>query len=247
MDELDGGISQLVVLKMIFCNRACSPQLAGLNLKLPDGNHVRIFFRLGMLLQDGAAHKFVLGVKGDAASKFCMLCKNEFKIKEDDEDSEDDVAFTVLKHEDMQLASNEEVLASVDRLAARKHTCSTADFKLWERACGFNHQPHGLLLSKELRDAGIIEPVSQYCHDYTHGACSKGTLTVAIFALFTSLSAAGLRVWSLVADWVALWVLPECCSKNSTLQNCSQPRKLRAIRRLRNSSAKHLKLLLYTP
>lgn len=229
VDALDGGISQLVamVLKMICCNKFCTPQLSGMNLVLPGGEHLRIWFRLGMFLQDGAAHKYVLGIKGDSGSKFCMLCKNDFKIKQDDDDSEEDVPFTALKHKDMLLASDEEVLSSVDRLAARKGTCSKAIFAMRERACGFNHQPNGLLLCKDLRDAGILQPVSQFCHDYMHGTCSNGTLTVAIFALCTSLSAAGLKVWSLLAEWVDLYKLPECFSKNY-LAELFSPKKVKS-------------------
>ena len=94
-------------------------------------------------------------------------------------------------------------------LVAMCQFCCFPTSKAQSTWVGLNHQPHGLLLSKELRDVGIIEPVSQYCNDYMHGTWSNGTLNVAIFALFTSLSAAGLKVWSLVADWVALWVLPD--------------------------------------
>ncbi|CAE8690708.1 unnamed protein product, partial [Polarella glacialis] len=150
--------------------------LSGMNLVLPGGERLRIWFRSGMFLQDGAAHKYVLGIKGDSGSKFCMLCKNDFKIKQDDDDSEEDVPFTALKHKDMLLASDEEVLSSVDRLASRKGTCSKAIFAMRGRACGFD-QPNGLLLCKELRDAGL-------------------------------------KAWSLLAEWIDLYKLPECFSKN---------------------------------
>ena len=39
---------------------------------------VRLFAKLGGMLQDGGAHKSVWHSRGDGASKFCLLCKNLF-------------------------------------------------------------------------------------------------------------------------------------------------------------------------
>ena len=35
-----------------------------------------LFFLLAFLVQDGGAHKPILGVKGDAGTQFCLFCKN---------------------------------------------------------------------------------------------------------------------------------------------------------------------------
>ena len=47
----------------------------GMNLDI-DGESFRIFAKLGVVLQDGGAHKAVWQARGDGASKFCLLCKN---------------------------------------------------------------------------------------------------------------------------------------------------------------------------
>lgn len=211
VNKLDAGISQLIalVLKNIFCGDY-DVQRAGIVLQC-GGKRLRLFFRLGMLLQDGAAHKMVLGLKGDGASKYCLLCKNEFRIAsaaDDGEDSEEDVCFTVLKHNHMALCTDAEILGSVERLSARKATCSAADFKLWERATGFNHQPSGLLLDAKLKAAGVVAPASQFCHDWMHGIASNGTLVVAIYLLCASLQQNGMDAWKLLHSFLAMWVLP---------------------------------------
>ncbi|CAE7315069.1 unnamed protein product, partial [Symbiodinium sp. CCMP2456] len=65
---LSAGIGQVVrvMLERIFCEKV-SPQ-TGLVVKDPAGEPLRLFFKMGMFLQDGAAQKYVFGIKGDAGS-----------------------------------------------------------------------------------------------------------------------------------------------------------------------------------
>ena len=78
------------------------------------------------------------------------------------EESEDEIVFTVLKHAEMDLASDAEILSSVDRLAARTLTTTSGEFKKWEQATGIIYQPHGLMNDQRLRN--VVKPISQYCH-----------------------------------------------------------------------------------
>ena len=214
--QLEASISQVVahVLLHIFCNPVCNPQVGGVVLKSPGGSHLRVHFKLGMLLQDGGAHKLVLGIKGDAGSKFCVLCKNDFCIAgtRNAEESEEEVVSAVTEHQQLDLATDADVLSSVERLESRRAVCSPADFKLWEQASGINYQPEGLLFNCRLREAGVLRPVSQYCHDWMHGVCSSGTMSVCIFRLFTSLTLAGCSVWVELERYLAFWTMPGAAS-----------------------------------
>jgi hypothetical protein len=142
-----------------------------------------------MFLQDGCARKYVSGVKSDPGFKFCVLCNNaDLRLTEAcDSDSGEDLVFTYKKHADMSLSTDGEILESMQRLASRKESCSSRDFKRWEKATGSNHQPHGLLLNERLRKAGVLKPASQFYHDWVHGMASNGCLVKVIFALSTSL------------------------------------------------------------
>jgi len=155
---------------------------------------------------------------------------NKQKNKTDDEDSEDEPVFTPLKHKDLDLATDAEILASVSRLEGKKLTCSAGDFKLWEQACGINYVPEGLLFDQALQQAGILQPISQYCHDWMHGVCSSGTMTVTMYALITSLSRAGLPVWKLLADFFALWKLPDAYAMPH-LPDMFAPKRVEAYRK----------------
>lgn len=213
---MSAGISQLIALSLedTFLNQF---QVHKAGLFLTNGEEsIRIFMDLSMFLQDGCAHKYVFGVKGDSGFKFCMLCKNhDLRITEPhDSDSDEDVVFTYTKHSDMSLCTDGEIMESVQRLASRKESCSSRDFKRWEKATGFNHEPHGLLLNERLTKAGLLKPASQFCHDWMHGMASNGCLVKAIFALCTSLCAAGLDAWKLLHQFVAMWVLPASAKMN---------------------------------
>ena len=50
---------------------------SGMHMEL-DGEHFRLFAKIGIVLQDGGAHKTVWQARGDGASRFCLLCKNLF-------------------------------------------------------------------------------------------------------------------------------------------------------------------------
>ena len=52
--EMEAGMSQAtaVVLNYIFHHPACSPDVGGLMLKDGSGNTVKLWFKLGIMLQD---------------------------------------------------------------------------------------------------------------------------------------------------------------------------------------------------
>ncbi|CAE7259090.1 unnamed protein product [Symbiodinium sp. CCMP2592] len=217
---LSAGIGQVVrvMLERIFCEKI-SPQ-TGLVVKDPEGEPLRLFFRMGMFLQDGAAQKFVFGIKGDAGSRFCMLCKNAcaFNSSRDIHGEEDDEVFSgvcdLLRRSDLALCSDAEVFESVDRLKKRADEgCSKQDMARWQQATGFNLEPHGLLLAPKLRS--VLRPVSQYCHDWMHATCANGTLTLVLFLVLQTMQQAKVPAWQMLlfrSDYVGQWTLPRATS-----------------------------------
>lgn len=77
---LDGGIAQMMshVLHSIFCSTIVDPRL-GFRLKGPNGDpsgDITMYLDFQMVLADGAAQKLVWSSKGDAGTKYCILCAN---------------------------------------------------------------------------------------------------------------------------------------------------------------------------
>ena len=89
-----------------------------------------------ILVQDGQAQKFCLGLKGDGGCRFCIKCANAISLKATAEDSGDDDSdhgiCALTKKSQLRLVNDEEAFQSWDRLAARFTTDSTQAL-LYER------------------------------------------------------------------------------------------------------------------
>ena len=71
------------------------------------------------------------------------------------------------------------------------------------------HQPHSILLDKDLREKGLIAPVSQYVHDAMHALASSGALHTVVYLFLSALQAAKVPIYSLLADYINAWTLPK--------------------------------------
>ena len=76
VSSLEGSISQVfkILFTDIFLNEQLDPK-SGVWMPGPEGGF-HLQFLPGLIIQDGAAHKFMWAVKGDAGSKYCLLCGN---------------------------------------------------------------------------------------------------------------------------------------------------------------------------
>ena len=166
-----------------------------------------------MFLQDGGAMKFCFNLKGDAGDKFCSLCCNcrayNFEGME-----EDMLGSDVCSLKELQLATDAEVLQAFQTCKEKKRTLSKSDFALWETATGITYNDYALFLNEELLALDLLQPVSQYCHDWMHALCSQGVMQVAIFRLLDTLSA-----WSRMESYFKLWQLPAAMKKAGNLHS----------------------------
>ena len=108
---------------------------------------------------------------------------------------------------DSVLSTKEEALASFDRLHARKSTCSTKQFQMWEQATGWTYTPHGILACQELREH--VQPISQSMHDWMHAMCSNGVVNICMYLILDELHGKGLDTWKSFPQYLKLWSLPK--------------------------------------
>jgi hypothetical protein len=68
VNKCDGAMAQVVgsVLKMLFCGALGTLSAGGIYLQRPGHAAIRLFARLGPIVQDGSAHKMMWHCKGDA-------------------------------------------------------------------------------------------------------------------------------------------------------------------------------------
>ena len=183
VSKVSAGMGQVfaAVIKRFFGDGGHDLSSAGLALRSSSGELVRLFCSLGMVLQDGGAHKSVWHCKGDAGTKLCMLCRNLYSEESElvDEDGSNLLTCTLVHEAELDFATDADIKGAVRRLAAKAASESAAGFSMWQQAIGFRHEPDGLLLDAELDD--IVLPASQFCHDWMHAVMVHGVLNTAMY------------------------------------------------------------------
>ena len=180
-----------------------------------------------MALQDGAAHKYMYCIKGDSGSRFCCLCLNAWSSVSEvlDEDGNPLMICHMCKVSDMKPASDADILAAADRLAHRRATIEdNTVFNRWQQASGLVHEPHGLLLDRELRSKNIVLPCSQYCHDPMHTMVANGVMNVVTWLLLDTLSS-HMGIWDALHSYVSLWNTPRHFKGNHVCEMFNKKRQ----------------------
>ena len=214
--DMEAGMSQVTkgLLKYIFKHPACDVQQIGLLLKAKNGAKARLYFKLGIFLQDGAAHKHVFSCKGDAGTKFCLLCTNLVSAKSGlaDQDGEDLLTCSSYSLNEIVLATDSDIAGTCQRLLERHATMSKTDFTLWQQAVGFTFNSHALLFDNEMND--IVKPISQFLHDWMHMILVKGVFQTILHLLMSTLKDHKVDAYTMFSQCVELWHLPSAKSDN---------------------------------
>ena len=214
----------------------------GVALQHPTGRIHHLFIKLGIFLNDGQAHKVVMGLKGDGACRFCTLCLNAWSSVSSvlDEDGEPLMVCKMIKDSDRVPATDDDLLGAVDRLAHRFRT-NAPHYKNWEKASGLNHLEHGMLQNQQLRSKGIIKPVTQYVHDPMHTLVANGVMNIVLWLLLTAL-VPFMDIWSILNSYVAHWNFPKHVKMNN-LSDIFNERKARSCKEAKQIKAMASELL----
>ena len=231
--SLDGHMGQVmkVIMEQIFLSTSASP-LVGVVVHGPDDKPLRLYYKLGFIVQDGASQKITFGLKGDSGSNYCIKCSNQISFLPPDEsgtgaNTEHAVLRSISKKQ-LVLSSDEEAIASWDRLAARKLHCSPHEFELWEQATGWTFSAHGILSSIPLRP--WLKPVTQFHHDFMHGMASNGCMNTMMFCVLEHLKQMSLPAWDDMQEYCALWTLPNAFQKTCSLASLFTSSKVKSYR-----------------
>ena len=120
LKDVESNISQVFacVIKTFFGSLGHDMRTSGVLLNSNAGESHRLWCKLDMILQDGGAQKLVWGIKGDAGTRMCMLCKNlvSRSSRLAAHDRSDVLVCSVLHADECQLASDIEIRDSIARL-----------------------------------------------------------------------------------------------------------------------------------
>ena len=237
VQKLDGGIGQVLrlILEDMFAQEFGSP-LHGIVMKSSQSLFA-FHWTLHLFLQDGSAQKQTFSNRQDIGSRVCMLCKNIFNVKtEQDMDDDGKISSKHLTLSSCDLASDSELLGSWDRLAGAARTANKARFAMLQQASGWTFSQQALCMSNKLRDLGLLKPASQYCFDWMHCLNSNGVLSFVICWAFESWRSKGKPdVWESSQGYLDLWQLPRA-NRQGSLASLFSADKIRSHRK-----AGHLK------
>jgi len=210
LKKVVGGIGQVFtkLLKYMFASHGHTLQHAGVLLDLYGGRSVRVFIKLAMVIQDGAAHKFVYFLKGDAGTRFCVECRTVIADKSghrDEEANEDLLKINFVRKCELQndFATNAEVRGTVHRLSI----CPPAELALREQACGFVHNRFSMLLDPSLND--VVHPITQKAFDWMHCFFVHGVWNTVLILVLQALVHGGVPTAAQdLHEYILLWALP---------------------------------------
>ena len=219
--NIDGGMSQVMagLVKHIFCNPLCNVSQVGLLLKDDQGQHLRLFFELGGFVQDGMAQKSVFSLKGDAGTKYCLLCHNLMAKRSMLSDCL--LSGGAFKTDGLVLATDASIRDTLQRLEAKHASLGQAGFKLWQQACGFSYCKHGLVFDDSLK--ALVKPTSMFIHDWMHCLVACGCFETCMHLCLVAILAVLPTFYETANAWLQSWHLAGSMS-TSTLANLFSPK-----------------------
>lgn len=210
VNSLPGGLSQVFgsAIKTFFQPDGFHMLDGGINLDI-DGEHLRLFAKLGVVLQDGGAHKAVWQARGDGASRFCLLCKNIFTDVSNlvEEDGTRTLRCNQIKLDELEASTDRELRINARFLEQMSGTVGVDEFTRIQQAVGLTYAPHGILVDRSLDR--LIQPTDVYMHDYMHALFVDGVLNLVIYLCFEQFIQAGQTgVYESFSEFLSHWKFP---------------------------------------
>ena len=227
VNALSAGLSQLLgsVVKLFLDPDGTNLATTGMLLQWGDAS-IRLWAVLGGVIQDGGAHKSVWHSRGDAASRYCLLCKNLFteESKICDEDGTHLLSCKCLRLSDLVPATSRDIRAVARYIEAQHSVLSPEQFRELQQALGMTYHPHGLLLDRALDT--MLDPVDIYMHDWMHALFVDGVCNLSVYLLFESFIVAGHSpIYEICKTYVANWKWPGRLFVKSLPEIFSEDRK----------------------
>ena len=209
VNTMHAGLSQVFkqCIKQFFQPGGFNFATSGILLEFPDGD-IRLWAKLGGVLQDGGAHKYVWHLRGDGASKYCVLCKNLFTDQSNvvDEDGSNLLRCNIINLKDL-VPETGAMLRTNARYLASEANIAVGRFVRLQQSLGLTYHKHALLLDHEL-DA-VFDPCETYQHDSMHGLYVDGAVNLVVYLLFeTCIRELGMDVYRTFSDYVSTWIWP---------------------------------------
>jgi hypothetical protein len=209
INSIHAGLSQAfsAIIKLFFSSDGFNFETVGINLPF-DTNDIRLFAKLGVIIQDGGAHKSVWSSRGDAASKYCLLCKNLFteSSRMCGEDGSSLLTCHATKLDQLVPASDDDLRRNARFIAGQAHIMNNEAFTQLQQSLGMTHHPHALLLDRSL---DWLKPTEIYMHDWMHALFVDGVVNAIVVLLFGAFIKKGMnKIYTTFSEYLEKWKFP---------------------------------------
>ncbi|CAE7342193.1 unnamed protein product [Symbiodinium sp. CCMP2592] len=146
VNQLLGGLSGLT--HELISSGPVKALTTGCMLTMPDGQRCMFFAKLGSMLGDESAWKFVFDVKGASGTLPCPLCSNiisRINAAEDYDATGTLRSISCTDPNDFVLRTDAEIFRAHELLERRQATMSKKDYTRLEQSLGLNCNPNGVL------------------------------------------------------------------------------------------------------
>ena len=225
VNKAAGSMGQVVgsLLKLFFPARGLSLASTGMLLPRVDEfgcSATRFFAKLGIVVQDGAAHKQVWSTRGDGSIGFCSLCLGLVTAGSGlaDYDTTGLIQANVTYDNQLCFASTADMIRNARRVAALRGTMNNDEFTMHQQALGYTYYPYSILCDPELD--GIIDPAKQYMHDWMHGLMANGvfnTITHMFLEACYDQHRGNSHIYQVVGEYIKGWRWPRSVGSTSKL------------------------------
>ena len=158
VNQASAGLSQVFgkLVHVFFDEAGHNFQTSGVLLEFPSCS-IRLWARVGGVVQDGGAHKAIWHSRGDGASMCCMRCLNLCTVASQvcDEDGTGLLVCNVIKASELVPSTSATVRNRARHLEAQSTTVFGQDFVDLQQAIGMTHHPMSILLDRSLDDKKI--------------------------------------------------------------------------------------------
>ena len=173
---------------------------------------VRLFAKLAIVVQDGAAHKELWSCRD--GTRLCMSC---LTVTDESEISAYDPTIKccsqVVTEAAVPFTSDEDVKSAARRLCYWKDKEGPTAFTRRQQMMGMTYMQHNLLTMMHLDS--IIHPCSQFMHDWMHGLFSSGVFNLVFNLLLCTLEDRGKKqLYPLLEEYVSHWNWPRRLGPN---------------------------------
>ena len=203
-----GGMAQVVgaILKLFFPEEGADLHMTGLMLHDESGQGFRLHARLTVMVREGAAHRYIWKCKGDSGTRMCMLC-HIMLGGSDLSDIDPSLKSNVITEGELEFCTDDEVRDAVKRLAWWQGRENKTAFARRSQIMGFTYSPYSLLTDRALDK--VVQPCTQFMHDWMHGIFSNGIFNVTANLLLESLEDAGVKTaYAMLHEYVCHWKWP---------------------------------------